>query len=256
MAESRTTMGRGRGRGRLVVVVLALVVLLAACDWPMFGYGASHTRYNPTETAIGVGNVASLKTAWTGVINPGGPTGNLFFSSPSVAGGVVYVGSVDHKLYAFDASRRDRLFRYPEGVRTPVDGHHRRHRPIVAGGGERGRLRRLGRLEGVCVRCRGGDEVLGYPEDVRTPLDRHDRWQHQHVAGGGERGRLRRLERLQAPCVRCCRGGELLWYPEDLRAHVGRNHRRHHRSLRRRWRTGSSTSPRPTPSCMRSMPPA
>ena len=80
MTEARTTMGRGRGRGRIVAVALALVVLLAACDWPMFGYGASHTRYNPTEKAIGVGNVASLKTAWTGVINPGGPTGNLFLS--------------------------------------------------------------------------------------------------------------------------------------------------------------------------------
>jgi len=70
----------------------------------MYGYGASHTRYNPTEKTIGVGNVANLQTIWTGVINPGGPTGNLFFSSPSVANGVAYVGSVDHKLYAFDAT--------------------------------------------------------------------------------------------------------------------------------------------------------
>ena len=32
------------------------------------------------------------------------PTGNSIFSSPAVANGVVYVGSDDDKLYAFDLS--------------------------------------------------------------------------------------------------------------------------------------------------------
>jgi hypothetical protein len=31
-------------------------------------------------------------------------TGNIVFSSPAVANGVVYVGSNDHNLYAFDAA--------------------------------------------------------------------------------------------------------------------------------------------------------
>ena len=79
--------------------LLAMVVLLAAgCDWTMFGYGPAHTHYNPTEQTIGVGNVAKLTTAWTG------GTGSLVQSSAAVANGVVYVGSFDAKLYAFDAA--------------------------------------------------------------------------------------------------------------------------------------------------------
>jgi outer membrane protein assembly factor BamB len=102
MTDARTA--KRRGHGRLVVATLALVMVLAGCDWAQFGYSANHTRDNPTEKTIGIDNVASLTATWTGVINLGGSTGNLFFSSPSIANGVVYVGSVDHKLYAFDTA--------------------------------------------------------------------------------------------------------------------------------------------------------
>ena len=79
-------------------MVLALVVLLAACDWSQYGYGASHTRSNPTETTIGVGNVGTLTTKWTAT------TRDMVLSSPAVAKGIVYVGSRDGKLYALDAA--------------------------------------------------------------------------------------------------------------------------------------------------------
>src|ERR1700690_2512488 len=82
---------------RLALLVV-LVLVTAGCDWTMFGYGPAHTHYNPTEKTIGVGNVADLTAAWTGA------TGGFVHSSAAVAGGVVYVGSFDGKLYAFDAA--------------------------------------------------------------------------------------------------------------------------------------------------------
>src|SRR4051794_21567168 len=89
--------GDGRAwqcRGALLV---AVVLLFAGCNWMQFGFSAAHTRYNPTETVIGVGNVASLTTAWTG------STGGLIESSAAIARGTAYVGSDDGSLYAFDA---------------------------------------------------------------------------------------------------------------------------------------------------------
>ena len=38
----------------------AIVVMCAGCDWQMFGYGPEHTSFNPTESAISVGNVTGL----------------------------------------------------------------------------------------------------------------------------------------------------------------------------------------------------
>jgi outer membrane protein assembly factor BamB len=82
---------------RLALLVV-LVLVAAGRDWTMFGYGPAHTHYNPTEKTIGVGNVAELTAAWTGA------TGGFVQSSAAVADGVVYVGSFDGKLYAFDAA--------------------------------------------------------------------------------------------------------------------------------------------------------
>jgi outer membrane protein assembly factor BamB len=70
----------------------------ATGDWPEFRFAPTHTGFNPAETIIGPANVGSLTTRWTGI------TGGVVPSSPAVANGVVYVGSVDHKLYAFDAA--------------------------------------------------------------------------------------------------------------------------------------------------------
>jgi outer membrane protein assembly factor BamB len=82
---------------RLALLVV-LVLVAAGCDWTMFGYGPAHTRSNPTEKTIGVGNAGLLTTAWTGT------TFGEVESSPAVANGVVYVGANDGSLYAFDAA--------------------------------------------------------------------------------------------------------------------------------------------------------
>jgi outer membrane protein assembly factor BamB len=85
---------------RWVIVVVAFAVLGAACDWAMFGYGPTHTRFSP-DTSISPGDLpAKMQPAWTASV----PEQGVFVSSPVAVHGVVYVGSTDHKLYAFDAA--------------------------------------------------------------------------------------------------------------------------------------------------------
>jgi outer membrane protein assembly factor BamB len=86
-----------RVRGwRGIALGAALVMLLSGCDWTMFGYDVVHSRFSP-ETTITTANAASLVPKWSAV------TGGAVDSSPSVVNGVLYVGSSDNKLYAFDA---------------------------------------------------------------------------------------------------------------------------------------------------------
>ena len=66
----------------------------------MLGFDPPHTNLNPYQHIIGPGNVSRLTRLWSFA------TGSSVTSSPAVAGGMVYVGSSDDKLYAFDASCR------------------------------------------------------------------------------------------------------------------------------------------------------
>ena len=112
-----------------------------ATDWPMFRFDATRSGISP-ETAIGASNAALLGVAWDrnlggsvfsspavvfnstlgkrvvyvgykkGVAALDAATGTVIWqraagrvlSSPAVAGGVVYVGSGNHYLYALDAA--------------------------------------------------------------------------------------------------------------------------------------------------------
>jgi len=105
-AEHRVRCGKGatwartnvrqrtRRIGRAIIAIVG-ALLLTGC-WPTFQGNPARTGNNPFETAIGVDNVADLQLAWSATT--GGPVG-----SPVVAGGVVFVGSSDNKLRAFDA---------------------------------------------------------------------------------------------------------------------------------------------------------
>ncbi|EFH87050.1 PQQ-binding-like beta-propeller repeat protein [Ktedonobacter racemifer] len=64
----------------------------------MFGFDSQRTRNNPFEHTLNATTVPGLKIAWTS-----SPTGSFIGSSPAVVNGVVYVGSNDHKLYAYRA---------------------------------------------------------------------------------------------------------------------------------------------------------
>ncbi len=63
----------------------------------MFGVDAQHTHNNPYEHVLNGSNVSHLQQKWTAL------TGAPIYSSPAVANDLVYVGSEDGKLYAFDA---------------------------------------------------------------------------------------------------------------------------------------------------------
>ncbi len=69
--------------------------VVASGDWPQFHNDATHDGYNSAETTLSASDVAGLGVAWTGT------TGSPITSSPAVSNGVVYVGSLDDKLYAY-----------------------------------------------------------------------------------------------------------------------------------------------------------
>ena len=83
----------------LSVVVALLAVGAAGCDWVQFGFDPAGSRFNNTESVISTANVSTLVQRFSA------PTGAaIFFSSPAISNGVAYIGSEDHKFYAFNAS--------------------------------------------------------------------------------------------------------------------------------------------------------
>jgi len=80
----------------------------------MFGFDAQHTRVNPYEKILNPQNVSQLTLEWVS------STGNAYYpndSSPAITNGVVYVGSHDKKLYAFDA-----VTGHTRWVSSPIGG--------------------------------------------------------------------------------------------------------------------------------------
>lgn len=69
-------------------------------DWPQWGWDLQQHRVNPNESTISSGNVASLGMAWQQRI----PGPDIYQASPSVANGIVYIGSVAGLLSAYNAT--------------------------------------------------------------------------------------------------------------------------------------------------------
>jgi outer membrane protein assembly factor BamB len=94
----RTTSQRSGRLPRSLILTVTLVLTVAACDWPMFGYGPDRTRSSP-DTSISKSALAgSMALDWT-TRGPGYPTNEN--ASPAVANGVVYIGL--NELQVFDA---------------------------------------------------------------------------------------------------------------------------------------------------------
>jgi outer membrane protein assembly factor BamB len=66
-------------------------------NYTVFGFDPQHTHFNSVEQTLSVTNVPHLVPYWKA------PTGATITSSPAVFNGLVYIGSDDGKLYAFDA---------------------------------------------------------------------------------------------------------------------------------------------------------
>jgi outer membrane protein assembly factor BamB len=71
---------------------------LATSNGTMFGFDLQRTHFNPNEHTLTPANVTGLVPDWTAT------TRGFVDSSPTVANGMVYVGSDDHQFYAFDAA--------------------------------------------------------------------------------------------------------------------------------------------------------
>ncbi len=69
-----------------------------SASFTMFGFDLQHTHYNPNETCLSTSKVSSLTLNWKAA------TGGTILSSPVVANGIVYIGSYDGKVYAFNVA--------------------------------------------------------------------------------------------------------------------------------------------------------
>ena len=111
LSSARRPHRRGRSllalaaAGVLAVAMMPGVTLAApaqpgvavASDWPQFRNGPRHQGYDAQELEVSASNVASLGLTWTGA------TGGVVDSSPAIANGVVYIGSMGGTLYAYAA---------------------------------------------------------------------------------------------------------------------------------------------------------
>jgi outer membrane protein assembly factor BamB len=87
----------------------ALALFLVQTDWAQFDFGPQHTGHNPYENILTSSNVSALTRDWSYT------TGNSIDSSLAVAGGLVYIGSEDGKLYALHAVTGARKWSYATG---------------------------------------------------------------------------------------------------------------------------------------------
>src|SRR5260370_37504125 len=81
----------------------------AQAKWPQFHFSADRSGFTPDESVLTPDNVADLGLSWTATVGP------IPLASPVVADGVVYAGSNDGNLYAFDAVTGAILWSGPTG---------------------------------------------------------------------------------------------------------------------------------------------
>src|SRR5205823_2383363 len=81
-------------------------------NWAQFHYGAARSGSNPNETTLSTSNVGKLKMKWRAWANS---TGGYSGSSPAISGGIVYVGSDDTNVYAFNASNGSLVWKFKTG---------------------------------------------------------------------------------------------------------------------------------------------
>jgi hypothetical protein len=90
----------------------------------MFGFDLARTHFYPDEHTLSPANVSRLAPYWTATV------GDRIYSSPAVANGVVYIGSADSKMYAFNADTGKTLW----STATTATGNGIESSPVVANG--------------------------------------------------------------------------------------------------------------------------
>ncbi|SRR6266436_1614832 len=87
----------------------AQALFLVQTDWTMFGFSVQGSHFNPYENVLDSSNVSNLTLDWKYT------TGDTIVSSPAVVNGVVYIGSDDGNIYAFNAATGALLWSYSTG---------------------------------------------------------------------------------------------------------------------------------------------
>jgi outer membrane protein assembly factor BamB len=91
-------------------------LLTTAADWPTYLHDEQRSGVSPDETTLAAANVDQLGRKWTY------KTGGVVAASPTVVGGVVYVGSWDGYEYALDATTGALIWRTFLGTTTGGPG--------------------------------------------------------------------------------------------------------------------------------------
>jgi glucose dehydrogenase len=115
--QPRTRIGKHASLVCITIIVLAGFCFSQSAaspssevltNWTEF-HRPNMTRWNPYESVLNVGNVGRLASKWSYA------TGSSVNSDPAVVNGVVYVGSVDHNVYALKASSGAKLWSFRTG---------------------------------------------------------------------------------------------------------------------------------------------
>ncbi len=158
------------------------VVYIGSADGKLYAFDAAGL----------IGCSGSPKTCsplWTSVA-----TGGVISGSPAVVNGVVYDGSADGKLYAFDAAGVTGCSGSPKTCNplwtAASGGLFDTSAPAVANG-----VVYIGSddQQAVCLRRGRGDRLQRQPQDLHSALDGRYRRRYLLLARGRERRGLRRL---------------------------------------------------------------
>jgi outer membrane protein assembly factor BamB len=98
-----TAVGRHSG-------LAAQAAFTVRANWPQFRDAPTHRGFSTTENVLSPSSVSGLDNDWSYA------TGGQVNSSPVVASGAVYVGSVDGSLYALNASSGALLWSFAAGA--------------------------------------------------------------------------------------------------------------------------------------------
>ena len=93
----------------------------ASGDWPGFLHDTGHTSYNAAATSITTANLGSLQPVWRWVVPASPNTGSTtLLASPTVSGGVAYIGADDGYFYAVNEATRQVVWSAYLGLVTPT----------------------------------------------------------------------------------------------------------------------------------------
>jgi polyvinyl alcohol dehydrogenase (cytochrome) len=116
----------------LIAALMVSSTVFAAAgnsQWPSAGHDLNNTRYNSSESKIGVSNVGGLQQAWKAPFTTGGDVS----ATPAVDGTTVYVPDWAGNLYAIDQKSGNLVWSHKISDYTGIAGDYARATPAIVG---------------------------------------------------------------------------------------------------------------------------